>query len=63
MSPRYFGRRKVLCHCLQVAEQEVVEAIVRCGLRSVGDVRCETGAGEGCTACHQAIREHLQRHG
>jgi bacterioferritin-associated ferredoxin len=40
----------------------VVDAIIELGLRTVREVRSATGAGTGCTCCHQQIRELLEAH-
>jgi NifU-like protein len=53
---------KVVCHCLQVTEEVVLEAVTTFGLRTVKEVRLHTGAGDGCTACHRTIRRFLDRH-
>ena len=52
---------RVLCHCLQITEEAVVEAASLFGLTTVKEVRERTGAGDGCTACHRRIRLVLQR--
>ena len=52
----------VVCHCLNVTEDQVVEAITTLALRTVKDVREHTGAGEGCTACHARLRAFLDQH-
>lgn len=52
---------RVLCHCLQVTEEAVVEAVAVFGLTTVKEVRERTGAGDGCTACHRRVRLVLQR--
>jgi bacterioferritin-associated ferredoxin len=52
---------KVLCHCLQVTETAVVDAISALDLRTLRDVRRHTGAGEGCTCCHERIRIVLEQ--
>ena len=49
----------IVCHCLQVRESAVVRAISTGEVDSLWDViRC-TGAGDGCTACHRAIRRYF----
>lgn len=53
----------VVCRCLQVTETQVVEAIQSLSLRTVKDVRRHTGAGDGCTCCHNRIRDLLAQHG
>jgi bacterioferritin-associated ferredoxin len=47
---------------LQVTETEVVAAITTLEIRTLREVRRHTGAGEGCTACHQRLRQLLERH-
>ena len=54
---------RVVCHCLQVTEDVLVEAITTLELRSVREVRSCTGAGDGCTACHRTIVRYIQLHG
>ncbi len=51
---------RVVCRCLQVTEDEVVTMIAALGLRTVHEVRSITGAGDGCTCCHDEIRKQLQ---
>lgn len=48
---------KVLCHCLQIPESQVVDCIAVTGAESVRDISLHTGAGAGCMACHCRIRE------
>jgi NAD(P)H-nitrite reductase large subunit len=50
---------RVICHCLQVKESQIVDTIAVTGAESVRDVIQYTGAGAGCTACHCRIRELL----
>jgi NAD(P)H-nitrite reductase large subunit len=50
---------RVICHCLQVKESQIVDAIAVTGAESLRDVVEHTGAGAGCTACHCRIRELL----
>ena len=47
---------RYVCHCLKITEEEVVEAVAVLGLSTVSEVRRHTGAGDGCTACHQRLR-------
>jgi bacterioferritin-associated ferredoxin len=51
---------RVVCRCLQVTEDEIVTVISGLGLRNLHDVRRATGAGDGCTCCHEEIRKQLQ---
>ncbi len=50
---------RVICHCLQVKESQIVDAIAVTGAEALRDVIHHTGAGAGCTACHCRIRELL----
>jgi len=50
----------IVCHCLQVSESTLNDAIAVCGLATVREVCRETGAGGGCTACHARLREMLR---
>ena len=51
----------IVCHCLEVSESTVADAIAICGLSSVREVCRETGAGAGCTACHTRLKELLRK--
>jgi NifU-like protein len=53
---------RVLCHCLGVTEETILNALSVFELRTVKEVRQHTGAGEGCTACHRQLRHLLQQH-
>jgi NAD(P)H-nitrite reductase large subunit len=52
---------RVVCHCLQVTESTLVQAVTTLDLRTVAEVRHCTGAGEGCTACHRRIKQYLEQ--
>jgi bacterioferritin-associated ferredoxin len=45
---------------LQVTEAAVIDAITTLELRTLREVRRHTGAGEGCTCCHEQIRRFLE---
>lgn len=51
---------KVVCHCLQVTEDKVLDAAHALHLPTLADLRQATGAGDGCTACHHRLRKLLQ---
>jgi NAD(P)H-nitrite reductase large subunit len=53
---------RIVCRCLKVTEGTIVQAITTLGLRTVKEVRAATGAGDGCTCCHQQIRAYLEVH-
>ena len=48
-----------VCHCLQVTEAEVVDTIVSLEIRGLRDLQRQTGAGDGCTACHGRLKQIL----
>ena len=52
----------MLCHCLQVTEDVVVDVISRLELRTVPEVCERTGAGDGCRACRRKIQSYIDRH-
>ena len=53
---------RVVCRCLKVAEETIVDAIVTLGLRTVRDLRDATGAGDGCTCCHRELHALIEVH-
>lgn len=53
---------RIVCHCLKVTEESISGAIQSLSLRTVKQVTTITGAGDGCTCCHQQIRELLEVH-
>ena len=46
---------RFVCRCLEITEDVVVGAIARFGLTTIKEVAIHTGAGDGCTCCHQRI--------
>ena len=50
----------VVCHCFGVTEDELLSAVTAFELRSVREVRRQTGAGTGCNCCHTRIELLLQ---
>jgi bacterioferritin-associated ferredoxin len=50
---------RIVCRCLKVTEQTVIDAIVTLGLRTVKEVRQATEAGDGCTCCHGELAAYL----
>ncbi len=51
---------RLVCRCLGVTEAVLVEALVTLEIRTLQDLRRETGAGDGCTACHRLLRRYLE---
>lgn len=55
------GSDPIVCHCLQVTESTLSDAIAVSGISTMKELCRETGAGGGCTACHRRLRELLQK--
>lgn len=54
--------QRPLCHCLNVSETEIRDAIQSHDLQTVRAVAKTCGAGGGCTACHRHIKRLLNEH-
>jgi NAD(P)H-nitrite reductase large subunit len=52
---------RMICHCLQVTEETLVQAIDTLGLTTLKEIRSCTGAGDGCNACHRRLLKYLER--
>lgn len=50
---------RVVCRCLQVTEDAVIESIRVLGARTVKDIRAATGAGGGCMCCQRELKTYL----
>ncbi len=48
-----------VCSCLQITERHLLDALSRAPVRSLRDLRRTLGAGDGCTACHDVLRQYL----
>jgi len=46
----------IVCRCLGVTSGEVEQAADVYGAASIQDLRNQTGAGDGCTACHRLLK-------
>jgi bacterioferritin-associated ferredoxin len=53
---------RVVCRCLNITEGEIVDAISSRELGSIRELRRHTGAGDGCTCCHETLKEYLVRY-
>lgn len=53
---------KVVCRCLQVTEEQLVQLITNLNLSTVRELRQHGGAGDGCTCCHQELQSYLDRY-
>ena len=56
-APRASG---FVCDCLEVTECALLETLSRPHVRTLRDVRRAIGAGDGCTACHDLLRQYLE---
>jgi bacterioferritin-associated ferredoxin len=59
---RHTNHARALCHCLNVTEPEVRDAIETNDLVTVRGVAQACGAGGGCTACHRHLKRLLNEH-
>lgn len=53
---------KVVCHCMQVTEDAILEALAMFDIDTIKDLRHYTGAGDGCTCCHPQLRRMIETH-
>lgn len=53
---------RIVCRCLKITEDAVIEAIVAGGVSNVRELRRCTGAGQGCTACLRRLQLLIQEH-
>ncbi|MSR30915.1 MAG: (2Fe-2S)-binding protein [Gemmataceae bacterium] len=53
-------QQKIICHCLGITEQQILELKILKNVQTVREVMNETEAGSGCTACHRKIRDLLE---
>lgn len=53
---------KVVCHCMNVTEDTILEALAMFDIDTVQDLRHYTGAGDGCTCCHRQLRQMIEKH-
>ena len=52
-------RTDVICRCLGVTSEEIDSAVSVFNAESVQDLKQQTGAGSGCTACHRMLKHIL----
>jgi bacterioferritin-associated ferredoxin len=52
---------RYLCNCLRVTEKTVVTLLASGAVHSVRELRAMTGAGDGCTACHERLSRYVDR--
>jgi nitrite reductase (NADH) large subunit len=49
------------CYCTGVMKDDVVEAVLKRGCRSLDEVRSSTGACSGCRSCRPELEALVQR--
>ena len=49
-----------VCSCLRITELQLLARLARADIRTFRDLRQRTGAGDGCTACHQTLKKYLK---
>ena len=50
-----------VCACLQITERQLLDTLSNTPGCSLRDLRRTIGAGDGCTACHDLLRQYLDR--
>jgi bacterioferritin-associated ferredoxin len=51
-----------VCPCLRVTENAVIRALTSLPISNLKDLREMTGAGEGCTCCHERLKKLVDRY-
>ena len=49
----------MVCSCLQISKCQLLATLAGGRIQTLRDLRRATGAGDGCTACHAALRGYL----
>jgi NAD(P)H-nitrite reductase large subunit len=52
---------KIICHCMDVSEHEIVDAIKNKEAQTVQDIMDITGAGTACGSCIGDLEDILKR--
>ena len=52
-----------VCACLQITEEQLLDTLASTATCSLRDLRRTIGAGDGCTACHDVLRQYLDAGG
>ena len=59
--PRTFrGPGGIVCACLRITERQLLDTLASTPACSLRDLRRTLGAGDGCTACHDLLRQYLE---
>jgi NAD(P)H-nitrite reductase large subunit len=54
------NNEKIICTCMEVTENEVIDAIKNCGCNTVEKVGEKTGAGTVCGGCIEIIERLIE---
>jgi len=57
------GEDLVVCKCLGITEVEVIEITRIKKIRCLAELRMESEAGSGCTACHKKLNQIIRENG
>ena len=53
---------RVVCRCLNITEGALVDVLTTRPIAHLKELRKATGAGDGCTCCHETLKEYLRRY-
>lgn len=51
---------KMICRCLGVTEDDVIDVMSTLDLRTAEEVRAYTGAGDGCMGCRKRLQNFVE---
>ena len=57
------GEDLIVCKCLGVTEIEVIEITRIKKIGCLAELRMESEAGSGCTACHKKLNQTIRENG
>lgn len=57
------GEHLIVCKCLGISEVEVVEITRIKKIGCLSELRAESEAGSGCTACHKKLNQIIRENG
>nr|WP_246771425.1 (2Fe-2S)-binding protein [Aeromonas hydrophila] len=62
LSAALLGESRLICSCLRVSEQRIVDAIVRQGVSELAGLQALLGCGSNCGTCLPEIDKLLIKH-
>jgi bacterioferritin-associated ferredoxin len=48
-----------VCACMRLTHADLIEAVAAGTIQTLADLRRQTGAGDGCMACHRRLACYL----